>query len=113
MKLLAAMLIATAALAAPVAYATPPSDDDATGMCAKVKKTSDGWLALRKGPTTSAPLIVKLTTDEELVVQQMPARGARWVNVEITYYDDRNPNLSTTHRGWAHRDHLKLYECGC
>jgi hypothetical protein len=113
MKLLTAMLTAAAVLAAPCAYATTPSDDDATGMCAKVKKTTDGWLALRKGPTTSAPLIVKLTTDEELVVQQMPARGASWVKVGITYYDDRNPNLSTSYRGWAHRDHLKLYECGC
>ena len=54
------MLTAAAVLAAPFAYATSPSDDDATGMCAKVKKTTDGWLALRKGPTTSAPLIVKL-----------------------------------------------------
>jgi hypothetical protein len=84
--------------------------------CAEIKKNvSQGYLALRKGPSVSSQLLAKLEPGWEIQFDKNLTRGD-WLRViYVSELDDENYGVS--HKmtsGWVHRSQLnKPFECGC
>ena len=95
------------------ATAQDEPDGDLDFHCAKIKKTSDGFLALRRTPTVSAPLKVKLRTGWNITFDRKQST-ADWVLVTYVGELDENKPIEAKHtRGWAHREHIKVVACAC
>ena len=108
------MIVAAIAVLFGITNAGATADDEYS-YCAKVKKTSDGFLALRQDPTSNSVMKVKLLTGWELVLDnKFAGNGGEWV--KVTYVENLDNyagiNAKPT-QGWVHRKYIKVYECGC
>ena len=93
------------ALALAVAALTSSTPASATAFC-DLKKTKDGFVALRAGPSADARLLAKMTVRDEVRIEQ--GQQGKWVEVTWWRGDDR---LSRKHGGrgllgWVNGDLL-------
>jgi hypothetical protein len=108
------VLIAALAVAI-LPAASQAATDVEYSYCAKVKKTSDGFLALRQEPTSKSPMKAILLTDWEIVLDNKFA-GATGDWVQVTYVnqlEENRPVDAKPIQGWVFRKYVKIYECGC
>lgn len=106
MTRLLSLTAAAAVAAASLALAGPAS---ATAFC-MVKRTSDGFAAVRSGPTTDAPILARLRAGDEVMLVLDPQ--GRWQRVRWWRGQERVNDSRSTPRGegWMH---LSLVEdCG-
>ncbi len=59
-----------------------PTDTFATTQCS-VKKTSDGFVALRKGASATAPLILRLRTTDVILISSEREPSGKWLYVSV------------------------------
>ncbi len=92
----------------------------ATGYACAVNRTSDGFVALREGPSARHPMIAKMrahelvdTMDEET---QDRVISGNWIRV-TWYAGSRRTSFSVPERenrkgriGWMHRDLINCFE---
>ncbi len=81
----------------------------------ELKPTRDGFVALRAGPSASAPLIQRMRPDDEVMLGER--RKGTWV--EVTYWrggrfasGTRPEGDPPTARGWMNAALLKVDSCG-
>ncbi|WP_457797266.1 hypothetical protein [Methylocystis sp. S23] len=85
------------ALAFAGALSTLSAPASATSFC-NLKKTKDGFVALRAGPSPDAKLLAKMTTRDEVMVGE--GQDGKWVEVTWWRGDDR---LSKKYGGQGRR----------
>lgn len=87
-----------------------PREAAATAFC-NVKKTADGFVALRAGPAPSARMVGRMKAGDEVMLGQ--GKKGDWV--EVTWYrgDDRHSKgfHAKSGAGWVNRK-LIDEECG-
>jgi hypothetical protein len=112
MKLVLMFLTALSILTAATAYAEEPDSADEI-RCATIKKTSDGYLALRREPTSSSPMKAKLRTGWYIVLDPKVGNGD-WARVTyVEELDNHQPVDAKPTRGWVYSKYIKLQECAC
>lgn len=106
MKFLSAGLLAAMVVFGGGATTTPAS---ATGFC-PLKRTSDGFVALRTGPSATAPLVGRMRSSDEVLIG-LRNKG-NWV--EVTWWRGQDRHNKGYHhvagRGWAN---ARLIEENC
>ncbi len=100
--ILLAAIVSTGALLAPA----PAS----ASLFCPLKKTSDGFVALRAGPSPAARLVARMRPSDEVGLGE--ARQGKWVEVTWWRGDDRlgKPHNPPAGHGWAHR--ALIGDCG-
>lgn len=103
MKTLSISMLIVLALAGGVL--TPSAPASATAFC-NLKKTKDGFVALRAGPSADAKLLARMTVKDEVMIDE--GQQGKWVEVTWWRGDDR---LSKKHggrgmHGWVNGDLL-------
>lgn len=82
----------------------------ATGFCT-IKKTQDGFVALRAGPSADSRLVARMTSKDEVMLGESQ-RGS-WI--EVTWWrglDRHNKGFdASSGKGWVHKK-LIDEECG-
>ncbi len=106
MQVSSAAILAITALTGALIAPVPAS----ASLYCPVIETSDGFVALRAGPSPATRLIARMRSGDEVRLGQ--GRQGKWVEVTWWRVDDR---LGKRHkppagRGWAHRD--LIGDCG-
>ncbi len=83
----------------------------ATGFC-EVPSTSDGFVALRKAPSTSAGMMARMKAGDEVMIVGDAAPRGRWFKVYWWRGQDRHEKgfEKPAGTGWVHGSLLK--DCG-
>jgi hypothetical protein len=87
--------------------------------CAEVKKTPDGFLNLRNGPSTEFETLTKLYHRDQIWFDTAQCAHNRGVTVcynnekwwHVTSVRRIDAGKSTYTQGWARKDFLKVYTC--
>jgi hypothetical protein len=98
-----------------VALILPATDVQATAFC-NLKKTPDGFVALRAGPSPKAKLLHRMRPNDEVLPSSIEEKGA-WV--KVTYWRGGRFRISKepagdppTATGWMNKAFLDEERCG-
>jgi hypothetical protein len=103
--------IRVAILAALIALASASSAAAQTVHC-QIRQTSDGFVALRAGPSADAPLIRRMRPrDEVMLINDQPRTTQPWVLVQhapgqVAYDESMRTHPSRMRRGYVHGRYL-------
>ena len=95
------------------ANAAAEESDFANTVCATVKKTSDGFLAVRAEPNSNSAMKAKVLSGWEIVLNKKFSSGD-WIKASSVYklVNDEPVNEKVLN-GWVHRKWVKVHECVC
>jgi hypothetical protein len=96
------------------ANAAEDYDLDFTNIaCATIKKTSDGFLAVRAEPTSNSAMKAKVLSGWEIVLDKKFTSGD-WIKARSVYkLVNEEPVNEKVLNGWVHRKYVKMHECVC
>jgi hypothetical protein len=108
LRTLAVLLTMTAA-----ANAAEEESDFANTVCATIKKTSDGFLAVRAEPNSNSAMKAKVLSGWEIVLNKKFSSGD-WIKASSVYkLVNEEPVNEKMLNGWVHRKYVKIHECVC
>jgi hypothetical protein len=82
-------------------------------VCATIKKTSDGFLAVRAEPTSNSAMKAKVLSGWEIVLDKKFTSGD-WIKARSVYkLVNEEPVNEKVLNGWVHRKYVKTHECVC
>jgi uncharacterized protein YraI len=83
----------------------------ATSFC-DIPSTSDGFVALRSGPSRSATIAARMQAGDEVMIMGDTPEGTSWFRVRWWKGQERHEKGFEKHSGtgWVHRSLLK--DCG-
>src|SRR5262245_45280682 len=103
------LLTSTAVLLALVAPAVAADEPDFSNIvCAKVNKTSDGFLAVRTQPNSNSTMRTKVLSGWDIVLDNRFTTGD-WIKARSVYkIVGDEPTNERQLNGWVHRKYLKI-----